>query len=364
MSRQYVADHLSIRMQQSGVSMCRVSCPRKTLLSHTSWVEYKSIDSQSWVTSKWIRLFYWHVYHLWSGPDVLYPFRFSFLHTPFITDSIIVKKHILVSSTLIHFPHHYCPNMFKSIMLSALPHMLVAFGTPDMTSCFLDMCLTCDQDMMFCILSDLFYFIHPLSPTALLSNNIPGLVSVMSSTHVGGLWYTWHECMIFLVLFSVTLLHSFISHIIISQTCSSVSCCQHYYMLVAFGTSDMTSCFLDMCITCDQDMMFCIFSDFFHCLHPLSPTAFSSKHISWSRFCHVNHTCWWTLVHLTWVQTFLVWFSVTLLHSFISHIVITQTCSSVLCCQHYHTCWWLLAHRTWHHVFSSFRFLVPLYTHS
>jgi len=80
--------------------------------------------------------------------------------------------------------------MFKSIMLSALPHMLVAFGTPDMTSCFLDMCLTCDQDMMFCILSDLFYFIHPLSPTALLSNNIPGLVSVMSSTHVGGLWYT------------------------------------------------------------------------------------------------------------------------------------------------------------------------------
>ena len=40
-------------------------------------------------------------------------------------------------TTLIHLPHRYFPNMFKCIMLSALPHMLVAFGTPDMTSCFL-----------------------------------------------------------------------------------------------------------------------------------------------------------------------------------------------------------------------------------
>ena len=88
-------------------------------------------------------------------------------------------------------------------------------------------------------------------------------------------------------------------------------------------------CFTDMCITCDQDMMFCILSDLVFFIHPSSPTALSSKNISWSR-----------------------------LHSFISHIIIVQTCSSLSCCQHYHTCWWLLAHRTWHHVFSTCVLLV------
>ena len=250
-------------------------------------------------------------------------------------------------------------------MLSALPHMLVAFGTPDMTSCFLDMCITCDQDMMFCILSDLVYFIHPLSPTALSSktNSWSRLCHVKYTCWWTLVHLTWvHDFPRLVFCYPTTLIHLPHRYFPNMFQCIMLSALPH--MLVAFGTSDMTSCFLDMCITCDQDMMFCIFSDFFHCLHPLSPTAFSSKHISWSRFCHVNHTCWWTLVHLTWVQTFLVWFSVTLLHSFISHIVISQTCSSVLCCQHYHTCWWLLAHRRWHHVFSSFRFLVLLYTHS
>ena len=115
-------------------------------------------------------------------------------------------------------------------------------------------------------------------------------------------------------------LHSVIFHIVHVHTWSGVSCCQIYltcwwflahwtwrhvfltcYMLVAFGTSDMISCYWHVYhLWSGHDVLYRF--RLFHCLHPLSPTAFSSKHISWYCFCHVNHTCWWTLVHLTWVR--------------------------------------------------------------
>jgi hypothetical protein len=288
-----------------------------------------------------------------------------------------------------------------------VPFSSTAFCSTICHGFIVDMCVFYDQSLMFYILSAFSsclytFIIHSIvrnfswsMPLARHPHMWRTLLHLTSLLDLPANIYNYHSSMCVAIILSdgvfnyqcprvvfIVLLHSVIFHIVHVHTWSGVSCCQIYltcwwflahwtwrhvfltcYMLVAFGTSDMISCYWHVYhLWSGLDVLYRF--RLFHCLHPLSPTAFSSKHISWSRFCHVNHTCWWTLVHLTWVQTFLVWFSVTLLHSFISHIVITQTCSSVLCCQHYHTCWWLLAHRRWHHVFSSFRFLVLLYTHS
>ena len=42
---------------------------------------------------------------------------------------------------------------------------------------------------------------------------------------------------------------------------------------------------------------------------PESPTDLYSTHISWSRRCHVIHTCCWTMVHLAWHHAFPHWVS-------------------------------------------------------
>ena len=151
----------------SGVSCCQIYLTCWWFLAHWTWhhVFLTCYMLVAFGTSDMISC-YWHVYHLWSGHDVLYLFRFLSLPTPFITHSILVKTYFMVSflsrqphmlvdsgtfdmsadfprlvfcypTTLIHLPHCYYPNMFKCIMLSALPHMLVTLGTPKMTSCFL-----------------------------------------------------------------------------------------------------------------------------------------------------------------------------------------------------------------------------------
>ena len=94
---------------------------------------------------------------------------------------------------------------------------------------------------------------------------------------------------------------------------------------------------------------------------PESPTALSSKPISWCHRCHVIHTCVWILVQLDMTSWFPpVVFSGALVHPFITHSIISQISK---CIFDVHTCWRVLFHWAWSHVFSPFSFLVPLYTH-
>jgi hypothetical protein len=109
-------------------------------------------------------MFSWHVYHLWSGHDVLYPFRFSLLHTPFITHSIIVKTHFMVS------------------FLSRQPHMLVDSGTLDMSAWFSPSAFL------------LPYYTHS-SPTLLIPKHVQVYHVVSITTHVGDSWHTGHDIM-------------------------------------------------------------------------------------------------------------------------------------------------------------------------
>ena len=148
---------------------------------------------------------YWHLYHLWSGLDVLYRL--------FNNQCPRVVSIVLIHSVIFHIVHVHtwsgvcCCQIYltcwwflahwtwRHVFLTC--YMLVAFGTSDMISCYWHVyCLWSGLDILYRFRS--FHCLHPLPSTAYHPQHFRqilfhGLASVTSTIHVGGLWYIWHE---------------------------------------------------------------------------------------------------------------------------------------------------------------------------
>ena len=74
---------------------------------------------------------YWHVYHLWSGQDVLYRL--------FNYQCLCVVSIVLIHSVILHLVHVHTCSGVSVYTVSEIPHVMVVSGTLDLTPCFLYM---------------------------------------------------------------------------------------------------------------------------------------------------------------------------------------------------------------------------------
>ena len=172
--------HCSIFRQPSSVSVCWLTCPRKTLLRCTSWVEHEYIHPSPWGTSKSLCLFCQLVCLVWS--DVMF----------------------YICADLVYFTNPLSPTA-SSIYIS--------------WSRFVDTCVLYSQDLMFYIRARYVNLLVPFSSSILFNH--------MSWFHC------WHVCLLWSELdvlypFGIILLIIYLLH---------PQHCLQFFMVHANGTS-------------------------------------------------------------------------------------------------------------------------------
>ena len=176
--------HCSIFRQPLGVSVCWLTCPRKTLLRCTSWVEHEYIHPSPWGTSKSLCLFCQLVCLVRS--DVMFYICADLVYftnplsptasSIYISWSRFVDTCVLYSQDLMFYIRARYVNLL-------VPFSSTAFCSTICHGFIVDMCVFYDHSLIFYIHSALSYWLYTFI-----------IHSIVSNFHGPCQWYVTHPC--------------------------------------------------------------------------------------------------------------------------------------------------------------------------